>query len=96
MAGPLHRGACDHCGAPVWLDVPDLGEISVDEQIYITEIYPLLISEQETDRERAYIRLKEIAEAQPIQQTAPDDVTVTLAHPVAFGRTNVSEESFTC
>ena len=52
-------------GAPVWLDVPDLGEISVDEQIYITEIYPLLSSEQEADRERAYIRLKESAEAQP-------------------------------
>jgi hypothetical protein len=57
-------------GAPVWLDVPDLGAISVDEQIYIAEIYPLLMSEQEADRERAYIRLKEIAQAQPtIQET---------------------------
>jgi hypothetical protein len=56
-------------GAPVWLDVPDLGEIIVDEQIYITELYPLLNSEQEADRERAYIRLKEIAEAQPTIRT---------------------------
>jgi tetratricopeptide (TPR) repeat protein len=67
-------------GAPVWLDVPDFGEIIVDEQIYITELYPLLNSDQEVDRERAYIRLKEIAQAQPtIQETAPDDVAVATS-----------------
>jgi hypothetical protein len=56
-------------GAPVWLDIPDLGGINIDEQIYITEIYPLLISEIEADQERAYTRLKEVAEAQATQKS---------------------------
>jgi hypothetical protein len=73
-------------GAPVWLDVPDLGAISVDERIYITEIYPLLVSEQEADRERAYIRLKEIAEAQPMRQE-PDSPAASYDDGVPIIRT---------
>jgi hypothetical protein len=50
--------------APAILDVPDLGEVIVPQDVYTT-IYPLLISEDDADRERAFTLLRERAEREP-------------------------------
>lgn len=50
--------------APAILDVPDLGEMIVPQDMYET-IYPLLISDDEGDRERAFTQLRERAERYP-------------------------------
>jgi hypothetical protein len=51
-------------GVPVLLDVPALGEVSVSEETY-RELYPLLASDDEADRERAYVRLQQQIEREP-------------------------------
>ncbi|MGY4570536.1 hypothetical protein ACVWY5_003606 [Bradyrhizobium sp. USDA 3256] len=58
--------------APAVVDVPDLGEVIVPVDVYTT-IYPLLISDDESDRERAFTQLRERAEHDPdslVQQSA--------------------------
>lgn len=50
--------------APAILDVPDLGEVIVPQDVYTT-IYPLLISDDEGDRERAFTQLRGLAERDP-------------------------------
>jgi hypothetical protein len=44
--------------------VPAIGEVSIDEETY-TALYPLLSSDDEADRERAYRQLQEQVERQP-------------------------------
>jgi hypothetical protein len=51
-------------GAPVILDVPSIGELSVSEATYTT-LYPLLSSDDEAERERAYVQLQEQIERDP-------------------------------
>ncbi|MGL3210847.1 hypothetical protein [Bradyrhizobium sp. BR 1433] len=50
--------------APAIVDVPDLGEVIVPLDTYTT-IYPLLISDDESDREHAFTQLRERAEQDP-------------------------------
>jgi Tetratricopeptide repeat len=50
--------------APLIVDIPQLGEIIVPIEVY-ESVYPLLTSENEVDRERAYTILKEQAEQNP-------------------------------
>jgi hypothetical protein len=56
--GVLALPALVTLGVPVLLDVPSLGEVSVSEETY-RALYPLLASDDEADRERAYVRLQE-------------------------------------
>jgi hypothetical protein len=65
-------------GAPVLLDVPDIGEVSVDEATYAA-LYPLLVSDDEAERERAYVRLQEQVERMPESLVRP-------ANEIAAGR----------
>jgi hypothetical protein len=51
-------------GAPVFLDVPGIGAVSVPEETY-TSLYPMLSSDDEAERERAYRQLQEQVEHQP-------------------------------
>ncbi|QDW38753.1 hypothetical protein FFI89_017345 [Bradyrhizobium sp. KBS0727] len=58
-------------GIPVLLDVPEIGVVSIDEDAYAA-IFPLLTSENEADRERAFVQLREQRERAP----AANDPTV--------------------
>jgi hypothetical protein len=68
--GVLALPALATLGAPVLLDVPDIGEVSVDEATYAA-LYPLLISDDEAERERAYVRLREQVERMPESLVRP-------------------------
>ncbi|SDF29688.1 hypothetical protein SAMN05216337_105048 [Bradyrhizobium brasilense] len=50
--------------APAIVEVPDLGEVIVPLDMYTT-VYPLLISDDESDRESAITQLRERAERDP-------------------------------
>jgi len=50
--------------APVILNVPQLGEITVPQEKYVV-IYPLLMSNNEADHEQAFAQLREQAERDP-------------------------------
>jgi Flp pilus assembly protein TadD len=56
--GLLALPALATIGIPVFLDVPEIGVVSIDEAAYAA-IYPLLTSENEDDRERAFVQLRE-------------------------------------
>jgi hypothetical protein len=62
--GVLALPALVTLGVPVLLDVPAIGEVSVSEEAY-RALYPLLASDDEADRERAYVRLQEQIEREP-------------------------------
>jgi Flp pilus assembly protein TadD len=51
-------------GAPVLLDVPGIGAVSVPEETY-TSLYPMFSSDDEAVREQAYRQLQEQVERQP-------------------------------
>ena len=76
--GVLALPALATLGVPVLRDVPDLGEVSVDEATYAA-LYPLLISDDEAERERAYVRLQEQVERMPESLVRP-------ANEIAAGR----------
>ena len=50
--------------APVVLDIPELGEVIVPQETYVV-LYPLLISERESDGDLAYTLLKQQKERNP-------------------------------
>ena len=52
-------------GIPVFLDVPDLGEVSIPEDDY-PEIYGLLTSDDAADQEKAFALLQSIKNKVPI------------------------------
>lgn len=62
--GALGLPALIILGVPVLLDVPDIGEVSVDEETYVT-LYPLLTSDDVADRERAFVQLQQQVERSP-------------------------------
>ena len=55
--------------APIILDLPELGEIVVPQETYVT-VYPLLISESEADRDLAFTMLREQPEQNPDSRVA--------------------------
>lgn len=60
---------------PVILDVPELGQITVVQKRY-AELYPLLLSNDQADHERAFAQLKEQAEREPeslVRSRAPGE-----------------------
>ncbi|MBR0937351.1 hypothetical protein [Bradyrhizobium jicamae] len=65
---------------PVFLDVPDLGEVIVPHETYVA-VYPLLTSDSEADHEKAFSLLKEQVERDPqsLQRSNP----VVVAAPQA-------------
>jgi hypothetical protein len=56
--GLLALPALGNLNEPVLLNVPGIGDISIDEVTY-SGLYPLLLSDDEADRERAYRQLQE-------------------------------------
>src|SRR6266404_1714708 len=62
--GLLALPALATIGIPVFLDVPEIGVVSIDEDAYAA-IYPLLTSENEADRERAFVQLREQRDRAP-------------------------------
>ncbi len=91
FANPVHREVARHVrfhggllawpalvtlGAPVFLDVPGIGAVSVPEETY-TSLYPMLSSDDEAERERAYRQLQEQVERQPESLSqAPNEIRV--------------------
>jgi len=72
-------------GIPVFLDVPDLGEVSIPEDDY-PQIYDLLTSDDPADQEKAFALLQRMrndsstgsAEANSAVQSAP---SFRIVHP---------------
>lgn len=50
--------------APVILDLPGISEVIVPQETYVT-VYPMLVSENEAERERAFSIIKDQAEQNP-------------------------------
>jgi Flp pilus assembly protein TadD len=71
-------------GTPVFLDVPEIGVVSIDEDAY-GAIYPLLTSEDEADRERAFVQLREQSERAPVVND-PTVVDTADVPPSAYER----------
>lgn len=57
-------------GIPVFLDVPDLGEVSIPEDDY-PEIYGLLTSDDAADQEKAFALLQSMKNKVPIGNAEP-------------------------
>src|SRR5262249_39599629 len=62
--GTIGLPALTAVSAPIILDLPEVGEIVVPQETYVA-VYPLLISESEKDRDRAFTILREQAEQNP-------------------------------
>jgi hypothetical protein len=67
--GTIGLPALAAVSAPIILDMPQLGEIIVPQETYVIA-YPLLISESEADREKAFTMLKEQTERNPDSRVA--------------------------
>src|SRR6266478_177006 len=59
-------------GIPVFLDVPDLGEVSIPEDDY-PEIYGLLTSDDAADQEKAFALLQRMKGEGPTGSTAAEN-----------------------
>ena len=67
--GTIGLPALAAVSAPIILDMPELGEIIVRPETYVIA-HPLLISESEADREKAFTILKEQTERNPDSRVA--------------------------
>jgi hypothetical protein len=67
--GTIGLPALTAVSAPIILDLPELGEIVVPQETYVT-VYPPLISESEADRDLAFTMLREQAEQNPDSRVA--------------------------
>ena len=67
--GTIGLPALTAVSAPIILDLPELGEIVVPQETYVT-VYPLLISESAADRDLAFTMLREQAEQNPDSRVA--------------------------
>ncbi|WP_439375372.1 tetratricopeptide repeat protein [Bradyrhizobium sp. DASA03120] len=83
--GTIGLPALTALSAPIILDLPELGEIVVPQETYVT-VYPLLISESEADRDLAFTMLREQAEQNPDSRVAaasPQALPTAAAPPPA-------------
>jgi hypothetical protein len=65
-------------GIPVFLDVPDLGEVGVPEDDY-PEIYRLLTSDDAADQEKAFALLQSLKNANPIGSVEAQNASQTTS-----------------
>jgi Flp pilus assembly protein TadD len=80
------------------LDLPELGEIVVPQETYVT-VYPLLISDSEADRDLAFTMLREQVEQNPDSRVAaasPQAPPPTPATPTPYtkGRAALDQGDF--